>query len=230
MRPALGCSRPAIRRSVVVLPQPLGPSRVTSAPGSIANETSRTATTGPKALVTRSNTTAAALPPRLVMPRTPPPAGRPPPASRAARPQPHLADRELHQRDRQQHDQDQHRRVGDREPVVAVLDPAEDVGRRHVVVGADQEDNGADRGHGAHETEHQRRHDRRAQQRQDHPAHGSEAGRAKGQRCLVQAFVELAIAAMPARTPTGMLRKMKQITRITPVPVSSSGGTLNARM
>ena len=38
------------------------------------------------------------------------------------------------------------------------------------------------------------------------------------------------IDAMPARTPTGMLRKMKQITRMMPVPVSSIGGTLNARM
>ncbi len=36
--------------------------------------------------------------------------------------------------------------------------------------------------------------------------------------------------AMPARTPTGMLRNTKQITRIRPVPVSSNGGTLNARM
>ena len=36
--------------------------------------------------------------------------------------------------------------------------------------------------------------------------------------------------AIPARTPTGMLRKTKQMTRITPVPVSSIGGTLNARM
>jgi hypothetical protein len=32
MLPALGVSSPAIRRSVVVLPQPLGPSSATSAP------------------------------------------------------------------------------------------------------------------------------------------------------------------------------------------------------
>ncbi len=38
------------------------------------------------------------------------------------------------------------------------------------------------------------------------------------------------IAAMPARTPTGMLRKTKQTTRISPVPVSSIGGTLKARI
>ena len=30
--PEVGISRPAMRRSVVVLPQPLGPSRVTRAP------------------------------------------------------------------------------------------------------------------------------------------------------------------------------------------------------
>ena len=32
------------------------------------------------------------------------------------------------------------------------------------------------------------------------------------------------------RTPTGMLRNTKQITRIAAVPVSSIGGTLNAMM
>ena len=35
---------------------------------------------------------------------------------------------------------------------------------------------------------------------------------------------------MPARTPTGMLRKTLQTTRISAVPVISIGGTLNARM
>ena len=39
-----------------------------------------------------------------------------------------------------------------------------------------------------------------------------------------------AIDAMPARTPTGMLRKTLQTTRISAVPVISIGGTLNARM
>ena len=36
------------------------------------------------------------------------------------------------------------------------------------------------------------------------------------------------IEATPARTPTGMLRKMNESTRMTPVPVSSIGGTLKA--
>ncbi len=36
--------------------------------------------------------------------------------------------------------------------------------------------------------------------------------------------------AIPARTPTGMFRKTKATTRMMPVPVSSIGGTLNARM
>jgi hypothetical protein len=35
---------------------------------------------------------------------------------------------------------------------------------------------------------------------------------------------------MPARTPTGMLRNTKHMTRIEAVPVSSIGGTLKARM
>ena len=34
--------------------------------------------------------------------------------------------------------------------------------------------------------------------------------------------------ATPARTPTGMLRKMKESTRMMPVPVISMGGTLKA--
>ena len=36
--------------------------------------------------------------------------------------------------------------------------------------------------------------------------------------------------ARPARMPTGMLRKAKAIAMIVPVPVSDTGGTLNARM
>jgi hypothetical protein len=36
--------------------------------------------------------------------------------------------------------------------------------------------------------------------------------------------------AMPERTPTGMLRNTKQITRMAAVPVSSIGGTLKAMM
>ena len=38
------------------------------------------------------------------------------------------------------------------------------------------------------------------------------------------------IAAIPARTPTGMLRKMLQTINTSAVPVISIGGTLNARM
>ena len=71
------------------------------------------------------------------------------------------------------------------------------------------------------------------------------AGRSSGKTTLQAVVQELAprvseassrllsnwlMAAMPARTPTGMLRNMKHSTRITPVPVSSIGGTLKARM
>jgi hypothetical protein len=45
--PSLAISSPAMRRNVVVLPQPEGPSRVTSLPGSIVNETVSTAVTVP---------------------------------------------------------------------------------------------------------------------------------------------------------------------------------------
>ena len=44
--PDRGRSRPAIERSVVVLPHPLGPSRVKSRPSGTSNETSWTALTG----------------------------------------------------------------------------------------------------------------------------------------------------------------------------------------
>ncbi len=44
-RPLVTASSPAAMRSVVVLPQPDGPSSVTSVPGSTANDTSSTATT-----------------------------------------------------------------------------------------------------------------------------------------------------------------------------------------
>ncbi len=47
IRPALGSSSPAISRSVLVLPQPDGPSSVTSVPGAISRLTSSTAVTGP---------------------------------------------------------------------------------------------------------------------------------------------------------------------------------------
>ena len=45
--PSLAISRPAIMRRVVVLPQPEGPSRVTSLPGSMVKDTSSTAVTLP---------------------------------------------------------------------------------------------------------------------------------------------------------------------------------------
>ena len=35
---------------------------------------------------------------------------------------------------------------------------------------------------------------------------------------------------MPERTPTGMLRNTKQITKMAAVPVNSIGGTLKATM
>ena len=54
MRPAVGSSNPAIMRSVVVLPQPLGPSIEKNSPPGISNVTSSTATVSPNFLVTRS--------------------------------------------------------------------------------------------------------------------------------------------------------------------------------
>src|SRR5215211_5979916 len=54
-RPSSGASKPAIILSVVVLPQPDGPSSEKNSPGSTASSTPSTATTPPgKRLVTRS--------------------------------------------------------------------------------------------------------------------------------------------------------------------------------
>ncbi len=55
--PDVAISSPAIRRSVVVLPQPDGPSSVTSVPGSMVNDTSLTAVTPPYSLETLRNST-----------------------------------------------------------------------------------------------------------------------------------------------------------------------------
>src|SRR6185437_10429381 len=57
--PASGCSSPEINRNVVVLPAPLGPRSTTNSPWLIASERSRTASTGPKRLLTSRTTTLA---------------------------------------------------------------------------------------------------------------------------------------------------------------------------
>src|SRR6267143_5040352 len=63
--PAAGFSSPAIARSVVVLPQPEGPSRVRCSPAPTVNVTPRTATTPPYR-TTRSRTSIDA---RLILTR-----------------------------------------------------------------------------------------------------------------------------------------------------------------
>src|SRR5260221_9930352 len=50
MAPALGCSKPATMRSVVVLPQPLGPRNETNSPRSTASSKFCTTFDGPKDL------------------------------------------------------------------------------------------------------------------------------------------------------------------------------------
>ena len=56
--PAVGCSKPAIRRSVVVLPQPDGPSSEKNSPRAICSVMSSTAVKSPKRLVTPPSSTA----------------------------------------------------------------------------------------------------------------------------------------------------------------------------
>ena len=53
--PAVACSKPAIRRSEVVFPQPDGPRKLKNEPRSTARDTSSTATMSPKRLVTFRN-------------------------------------------------------------------------------------------------------------------------------------------------------------------------------
>src|SRR3954467_13356083 len=60
MRPRSGCSKPAIMRSVVVLPEPEGPSRVKNSPAPTFRSTSSTATTPPYAFRHPSTETSAA--------------------------------------------------------------------------------------------------------------------------------------------------------------------------
>src|SRR5882757_7046314 len=55
--PAVGSRKPAISRSVVVLPQPDGPNRQTSCPWSIRSETSSTTASDPNRLVRPRNST-----------------------------------------------------------------------------------------------------------------------------------------------------------------------------
>src|SRR6188768_699752 len=59
MVPESGISRPAIMRSRVVFPQPLGPSRLMNSPGLIASETSLTTLVPPKLLATEWTLSAA---------------------------------------------------------------------------------------------------------------------------------------------------------------------------
>src|SRR5689334_23541389 len=61
--PSLGSTKPAISRSVVVLPQPDGPSRHTSLPCSIVSDTLSTTAVGPYRLVRPRNSTDATSPP-----------------------------------------------------------------------------------------------------------------------------------------------------------------------
>ena len=59
----MGCSKPATIRSVVVLPQPDGPSSEKNSPASIVRLRSSTAVAEPNRLVTPSNRTASLMPP-----------------------------------------------------------------------------------------------------------------------------------------------------------------------
>src|SRR5580704_10762714 len=68
--PALGSTKPAIRRKVVVLPQPDGPSRQTRLPCAMVSEMSSTTAAAPYRLVKlRNSTDATRYPPHLIIAR-----------------------------------------------------------------------------------------------------------------------------------------------------------------
>ena len=55
--PVVGCSNPAMRRRVVVFPEPEAPRIVMNSAGATASETSSTAAKAPKRFVTRRSST-----------------------------------------------------------------------------------------------------------------------------------------------------------------------------
>src|SRR5258708_19957364 len=61
--PSLGSTKPAISRSVVVFPQPEGPSRHTRSPCSVLSDTASTTASAPSPLVRPRNSTATTLHP-----------------------------------------------------------------------------------------------------------------------------------------------------------------------
>src|SRR5215831_13122805 len=65
--PRSGRSRPAINRSVVVLPAPVGPSSTTNSPSATASDSARTASIAPNRLLTSTSATSATA--RLIIKR-----------------------------------------------------------------------------------------------------------------------------------------------------------------
>src|SRR5438067_870674 len=114
MRPTSGTSKPAIMRSVVVFPHPLGPSSEKNSPSPISSETSSTALTAPKRLLTptrpiaarRSSSIRVESLPALARPRAR--------VDRQRRAHPGQSEDEHHGRVARQHDR---ARIGDLEAV-----------------------------------------------------------------------------------------------------------------
>ena len=224
-------SSPAIRRSVVVLPQPDGPEQRHQRAG--LDGEGDVVDRGHRAVAladVRNSTEAARWLMRIHAPVTPAACDRrrrPRRGGRAGARRPAT----WMQQDRDQHHDDQHRRIGDREAELAGLDAADDVGRRQVVFGGDEEDHRAHRRHGAHEAVDQRGDDRRAQQRQDHAPQRRErsARRASARPRRGSCRSGSRSRCRRARRPACCGRRSRSRGSM-PVPVSSIGGTLKARM
>ena len=166
--PEVGDSRPAIMRSVVVLPQPEGPRMVVSVPvgdgEADALDGQRRGGGGAVALGDVAKFDAGIVVSWV-------------PAPRLRRPSLRSPTRNWISRRGQRHENDQHRAVRQRHAVVAVAHAADDVGGRQFVLGRHQEDHRRHRGDGAHEAVDQRGDQRRLEQRQHHMAQGLQAAR-----------------------------------------------------
>ena len=136
IRPPSGCSSPASMRRVVVLPQPEGPSSVTSVPASIVEVDALDCDERAEGLADGFEADGPADGGRGHAMRSLPHRQRRRRRDAHARyaPQPSLADRKLEAGDDADHHDDQHARIGDRDTILAVLDETDDIGRRHVVL------------------------------------------------------------------------------------------------
>src|SRR5882762_5717758 len=214
MRPASGCSKPATMRSVVVLPQPEGPSSVSNSPGSTSRLTSSTAASAAwpsrtNRLDTRSSLRL--LPRSLISSR----AGGGATGARAPHPYAGAADStrtassaeegaglaeaagveaahcEARDEDGEADERDHDHREGRGLAQLEVRDALEDADGDERPVERDEEDRRADRRHPADEEHGHAGQQRRADEGQHDAAEGHVAARAEARGGLLDGRIDL---------------------------------------